>query len=404
MSKLLIIADDLTGAVDTGVQLAKRGVPTVVLPDVEDVPEAWQNEVVVMNTESRHATQCAAEEAVTLAVQIGRAHDVEHFYKKTDSTLRGNIGGELQALLRGSGAERLMFVPAFPRLGRTTEGGSQYVNGVELHKTEYAQDPLNPIQTSIVAELIRTQADADIHSVPGQDLASLSGGKDKGIYIFDCGTDGELQEIGSAVSHLGWTSAMAGSAGFADCLADLLGLIRSTRQSPVTLPVRILLVNGSLNPATAQQLLQFEKSGHPVQCIDSLDSQHVDEVVRAIETRSADCLVVSSTDTRSDRTNLPSQNPEAMLRFAENFGQMVAAIIERMDFQLMIVFGGDTLSGIARSLGCKSIVPLTEILPGIALSKMHGSNKEIFVISKAGGFGGEDTLLRLFQEIRRLQQ
>jgi len=82
MTKLLIIADDLTGAADTGVQLAKRGVSTLVLPSVTDFPDAWQYETVVVNTESRHASPGIAEEAVTAAVQIGRMHGVPHFYKK----------------------------------------------------------------------------------------------------------------------------------------------------------------------------------------------------------------------------------------------------------------------------------------------------------------------------------
>lgn len=404
MAKLLIIADDLTGAADTGVQLAKRGVPTLVLPSVTDVHDAWQYETVVVNTESRHASPGIAAEAVTAAVRIGQAHGVPHFYKKTDSTLRGNIGGELQALLHGSGAQRLVFVPAFPRLGHTTVGGIQYVHGVELQKTEYARDLLNPIHTSVVAELVQKQADAKIHSLAIQQLAALNNRCGDGIYIFDCGSDGELREISSAVSHLGWTKALAGSAGFADCLADLLVLARQPSPQPPLGPAsRILVVNGSMNPAAELQISRIEQLGYPVVYVDGLCARRIDETVRAIQMQSADCVVLSSTDIRVDRTNSSPQDSKTMLNFAENLGRVVATTIERADFQLMIVFGGDTYAGIARALQCTSIVPLMEIVPGVPLSKMYGGNKEIFAISKAGGFGDDDILPLLFREVRRLQ-
>ncbi len=404
MAKLLIIADDLTGAADTGVQLAKRGVPTVVLPSVADFHDAWQYETVVVNTESRHSSPGIAAEAVTAAVRIGQARGVQHFYKKTDSTLRGNIGGELQALLHGCGAQRLIFVPAFPRLGHTTVGGIQYVHEVELHKTEYARDLLNPINTSVVAELVHEQADAEIHSLAIRQLAALNNDCGDGIYIFDCGSDGELREISSAVSHLGWTKALAGSAGFADCLADLLTLARQPSSQPqFSLACRILVVNGSMNPAAALQISRIEQLGYPVVNVDGLCAQRIDETVRTIQMQPADCVVLSSTDIRVDRTNSPPQDSATMLNFAENLGRVAATAIERADFQLMIVFGGDTYAGIARALQCTSIVPQMEILPGVPLSKMYGGSKEIFAISKAGGFGGDDILPLLFREVRRMQ-
>ena len=114
MPRLLIIADDLTGAMDTGAQLAKQSGGTVVLPDVEGLERCGHCEAAVVNTETRHATPEAAAEAVTSAVRMGRSLGVTHFYKKTDSTLRGNVGIELQAVLSASGARRLVFVPSFP--------------------------------------------------------------------------------------------------------------------------------------------------------------------------------------------------------------------------------------------------------------------------------------------------
>lgn len=404
MAKLLIIADDLTGALDTGAQLAKHRVSTLVLPQAEDLDEAWRSEAVVINTESRHASPSSAGQAVASAVEIGQRHKVLHFYKKTDSTLRGNVGSELQALLRTCGAQRLMFVPAFPRLRRTTAGGVQFVDGVELHRTEYARDPLNPIRSSDIAQLVQTQTYAEVHKVLLRELPGLNEACRDGIYIFDCSTEGQLDEIGSTISRLGWTKALAGSAGFADRLADLLGLARKTSPAGLSLSRRVLVVNGSMSPTAARQVANFKHLGCPVIHLAAPCEQRTEEVIQTVKMQPSDCVVLTSTEVDGGRPSLSPQIQEAALSFAGNFGRAVAAVIEQVDFQLVIIFGGDTFAGIVRALDCKSIVPLAEILPGVALSKLCGRDREILAISKAGGFGGDDILPLLFREIRRLDR
>ena len=116
MKKLLVIADDLTGASDTGVQFAKKGIPVLVVTGIacELTALSADHQVVVVNTESRHLEAEEAGQRVTRVAELGIAAGVSHFYKKTDSTLRGNIGSELEALMVASGHSILAFIPAFP--------------------------------------------------------------------------------------------------------------------------------------------------------------------------------------------------------------------------------------------------------------------------------------------------
>ena len=72
------------------------------------------------------------------------------FYKKTDSALRGNIGAELSAALDGSGAGVLSFLPAFPRMNRTTAAGIHYIDGIPAAKSVFGQDPFNPVKESVL--------------------------------------------------------------------------------------------------------------------------------------------------------------------------------------------------------------------------------------------------------------
>src|SRR5262245_10463373 len=142
---LLVIADDLTGANDAGVQFALCGIRSIVFADskIEKLPPEYP--VVVVNTESRHLPPREAAERVRKVAEIGLAAGVQYFYKKTDSTLRGNIGAELEALRQTTGASFIPFIPALPDLGRTTREGTHYVHGIPIAETAFAKDPLNPI-------------------------------------------------------------------------------------------------------------------------------------------------------------------------------------------------------------------------------------------------------------------
>ena len=116
MTTLLILADDLTGALDTGVQIAQLQVNTQVrlYADPDTLRSAEEAEVLVIDTESRHLPPERAAELVSGLVREAAAQGVPYLYKKTDSVLRGNVGAELMAAAQAAGARPLPFVPAGP--------------------------------------------------------------------------------------------------------------------------------------------------------------------------------------------------------------------------------------------------------------------------------------------------
>ncbi len=141
MLRLLMIADDFTGALDTGVQLAAHGIPTQVVVGQADL-SACSSTVLVVDTETRHLPAAKAAKAVEELTRSAVENGVGCIYKKTDSALRGNIGAELAALLKASGARNLPFLPAFPQIGRTTEKGVHYINGVPVNESPFGIDLL----------------------------------------------------------------------------------------------------------------------------------------------------------------------------------------------------------------------------------------------------------------------
>ena len=99
MVKLLIIADDFTGALDTGIQFVNKGIATQVFtkkPEaIGDIDET--TEVLVIDSETRPMPAAKAYDAVKNITGWAKEIKIPVIFKKTDSALRGNIGSELQA-------------------------------------------------------------------------------------------------------------------------------------------------------------------------------------------------------------------------------------------------------------------------------------------------------------------
>ena len=96
--QLGIIADDLTGANDTGVQFARFGARTIVPLDLHDLASLRRRaDVLVLSTDSRGESPAVAAHRAKVAAQALKRARVPAVYKKIDSTFRGNIGAELAA-------------------------------------------------------------------------------------------------------------------------------------------------------------------------------------------------------------------------------------------------------------------------------------------------------------------
>jgi uncharacterized protein YgbK (DUF1537 family) len=258
MVKLLVLADDFTGALDTGVQFSARGIPTLVMVGDEiDFHRICKNmqtaaacgetpavpasngsdiQVIVVDLESRHIPAADAANKVADTVKQAIQSGVEYFYKKTDSTLRGNIGAELSALLEAGGSNRLAFVPAYPKTGRTTENGHQYVNGIPLHQTVFAKDPLDPINNSYIPAVIKAQSDCNVAlsklSQSDCNMDDEQSSQSPAIIVYDAKTDQDLLQIGRFLKRTDHLHVTAGCAGFAAVLPDLLGLLPNENTAP----------------------------------------------------------------------------------------------------------------------------------------------------------------------------
>src|SRR4051794_154480 len=147
-----VVADDLTGAADSGVQLARAGYRTAVAFHGAALPGDGGLDAVVADTDSRAADPGSARERVRDAVR--RLAGASIVLKKIDSTLRGPVAAEIGAALQASGRRVAIVAPAFPAAGRSTVHGVQLVDGEPVHRTSFAVDPVTPVREAYLPRLL----------------------------------------------------------------------------------------------------------------------------------------------------------------------------------------------------------------------------------------------------------
>ena len=411
MIQLLIIADDLTGAIDTGVQLAKQGIQTRVIPDPDsnypDLFNSSESSVLVVNTESRHTQPQEAEMRVEEIMSVAQEAGIKRYFKKTDSTLRGNIGAELDAFKKNVDQEFVGFIPAHPKLKRFTRKGRHFIDNTPLHETSFGSDPLEPVLQNDIKAILANQTALEINSI---DLNERQKVESADILVFDCESIDDLKEIADFLKSRNCADAIAGSAAMVELLPERYTLDRvKTRVSDVHSPA--LMINGSLNNISREQVRYVADQGFTTY---SIPPEWLRNPVTEQHLHSHDLFLNITSALRQKQhviltsTSLTSQHPktsETDLKYDEiprNLGLIIKAILKNTGITSLIVFGGDTLMGIMEVLQCSYMEPQTEILPGVALSLTEMDGKKLTVITKPGGYGEKDVIITIFDYLNKL--
>ena len=406
MISLLMIADDFTGALDTGVQFAASGVKTrvVVGADVKLAARAGDVQVLVVDAETRHLAPELAYAAVEGLTRQAVALGVEYIYKKTDSALRGNIGAELAALLEASGRRQLAFLPAYPRVGRTVEGGVLLVDGVPVAESVFGRDPFEPVEHSGLAEIIGAQRDVPVHLSPAL-KGDAPAPEEDGILVFDGASDRELAETGRRLLKAGKLHIMAGCAGFGAVLPQLLGLAADHPPAPPALDRRLLVVCGSVNPITVAQLDTAQRAGvarwqmTPEQKLqaDYWQTPRGREELTALQGNVArhDPFIIDTNDPQGSSATQDYAREHGIdldgirLGISRTVGYLVSRLFPDPHVGTILITGGDTLLQCMGYMGVDQVDPVCELSPGVVLSRVtyHGITR--CVLTKSGGFGQE---------------
>lgn len=410
MIQILMIADDFTGALDTGVQLASTGAKTrVITSSPSNLRENCRDaEVLVVDAETRHLPQQEAFDVVKGIVRQAIQMGIPHIYKKTDSALRGNIGAELEAVMQASGEKQLPFVPAFPQIGRTTLGGTHYIEGVPVAESVFGQDPFEPVRHSRISDLIAEQSRLPVYNAaPGQRLSS----SEEGILVYDAERIEDLDLTGKMLAEIGKVHILAGCAGFGAILPGLLGIGNGSLASCPPLSERLLVVCGSVNPITLAQLDEAERAGFLRFRLTSEQKLEVGywqsekgtadlEQLRALLEKHPKMIIDVNEPNGCDQTSAYARQHQMELsqirvRISQAIGNIVSGLFSSPALGTLLVTGGDTLLQCMETMGVKEMEPVCELASGVVLSRFTYNGYTRQVISKSGGFGSPTLFVEL---------
>ncbi len=419
--KLVVIADDFTGSNDTGVQFSKKNLKTVVVSNLNSLDEALNNcDVLVVDTESRFDSKDNAYDKIYRVGKFANRNNVDYVYKKLDSTFRGNIGSEIASTMDAMNINLAIVAPAFPVAGRKTKDGNVYVHNILLEKTEISKDPKNPVTKSFVPEIIAEQSDknTDIISrelvLKGKDVLNkeIVRLRDSGaqIIVIDAITNEDLKIIAEGIALIKERTLMVGSAGLAEFLTDALKL-RNTDKS-------FVVIIGSVSDITRKQAnyaVEKSKLKEVIINIENIfnsdrenEKDRIIMEVNKLAQQNNDIVLRSTKNTEDVKKALDIGKKYKMSGFevsetiAMFIGEVTKEILNSTNLEGLMLTGGDIAIKTANMLGVSGTRIENEILPGIPYGYfIHDTFGDIPIVTKAGGFGEEDAIVKIINYLRK---
>jgi uncharacterized protein YgbK (DUF1537 family) len=422
MDKIVIIADDLTGAADTGVQFCHFFEETVLLPYHQlahgfeaILPSASQ--ALSIYTSSRAMDACAASDRVTsVGHQLSTSKSI-WIYKKVDSCLRGNLGVEIEAVMDTLGYESSFIAPAFPEMGRTTVNDIHQVHGTPVSETEISRDPVTPVTDSHLSRIIAAQSCYPVGHVAlnflNADEAGLQVEIERQIrlgvkhVVFDTTSQGHLDRIARLIFSSERRILPVGSAGLATSLGRLLPQKPAAKKRvwPASEKRNHMLVCGTASEVTKLQIKNLIETYAYEEVIleaeilgDQNQRNAVLKKVPSVRSKLCKKNVVIRIDWPQNDDGTFKQNER--LRKAESIAHglelFVASVLKETEPDFVFATGGDTAEAVLNAVQAGGIQIFGEVVTGMVQGKILGGLKNgLPIVTKAGAFGNKEALVVL---------
>ena len=440
------VADDLTGATTTGVLLARSKARTAVFFN-EEAAEKGEGvdelDAILISSNSRALPANEAYEKVKSATCALKRMGVQYFSKRIDTTLRGGVGVEIDAMMDQVGDDCVaVVVPAMPQSRRILVGGYSVIDGVALINTPVAQDVRTPVRENYIPRLLEGQTRRQVKLVTldkvlqGEEAIrdALKEARDAGgeVIVVDGITIEDVEEIAKACIELKWNVVAVDPGPFTSKLAYYRNLIKE--EEPNLPPEAdeegktVLIAAGSATPVTKKQMevlcqdpRHVRISVDPVKFIEGGDTA-LDEAFRAVHI--AEDLLKSDNPPRAilfetalhgELLNLDEEDNKrhyaggmSANRINAGLGTIISQLLEicgREKIAGLYTTGGDTMVNVCYQLGVECIEVMDYVIPQTDIGRLVGSYDGLPSVGKGGLTGNDNTACdiveRLFRESAR---
>lgn len=425
-----IIADDLTGANDTALQFHLRGANTQILLSDEIEPlniagtQTW-----AISTESRNVTPHEAYEKVKhIAKMFTEVLKPDYFYKKIDSTVRGNIAVESLGLLEVLEWDAVVIIPAFPSEGRVTVGGYHLLKGVPIERTEMARDPHSPISDSYLPNLLKSQLPEEFHSmVATLGLSTVMKGagpilrelnelikNGKKLIVADAVSTTDIEQLVLAIDKSEYKILPAGTAAAARAFSNIWFADIDMQQIKKSMPeLPKFIVSGSATQITANQIERLEQGDEfdentlvinldLLTVLGGVKEELVDRIVSNLAENNI--VVVHTSNLIKNFDGFSDESLRAELTKAELAGvitdflsELTRQVVAKKEV-ILITLGGETSYKCCAEINAMQLQLIDEVAPAIALCLDHNAQ---WIVTKSGNLGGVNTLIDILRYFDR---
>lgn len=420
-----IIADDLTGANDTALQFHLRGSNTQILLDYEGYLQNIKNaQTWAISTETRNVEPEVAYNKVKSATKTFiEKLNLEFFYKKIDSTLRGNIALETLAMLEVLNWDAAIIIPAFPSEGRITVGGYHLLKGVPIERTEFARDVHFPIFESHIPTLLQSQLSNDKKDLVGLiELSTIMNGagpilfkinelvaQGKKLIIADSVSITDIEQVVLAINKSDYNILPAGSAACAQVFGNIWLPEMKNQLIPKTIPeLPKLIVSGSGTLITATQIKKlsdsddFENTYFINLDLKTILGGITEELTnRIVNNLGQSNIVVVNTSYllkdfdgfSDDCLNAGLTKQKLASQITDFLAELTKVVVSKRDV-ILITLGGETSYKCCHAIDSLQLQLVDEVAPSIALSIDH---KAQWIVAKSGNLGTTNTLIDILK-------
>jgi 3-dehydrotetronate 4-kinase len=415
------VADDLTGATDLSLMLAREGMRTV---QVVGVPEQdfdfgdAQAVVVALKSRTIPADEAVQQSrAAAEALLAAGAEQIVFKYCSTfDSTPQGNIGPVAEALLDLVGEPLTIACPAFPANKRTIYKGHLFVGEQLLSDSPMKDHPLTPMRDANLVRVLQAQTGLPVglvaHDVVRQGAAAIAWAfkdalaRGERMLIVDAITDDDLREIGSAAAGM---KLITGGSGIA------IGLPENFRrmdklpepESGTTFDApdgKAVILAGSCSAATRRQIRVAVEAGIQAFKIDPVDINSGEISIEGVLAWMRDVqgipLVYSSAEPDEVRNAQQILGRERAGTIVEHFLAELAMRLRDQGYRRFLIAGGETSGAVVTALGVKALRIGPEIDPGVPWTRSLGDAEPLALALKSGNFGADDFFIKAWELLR----
>ncbi len=398
LNELLIIADDLTGAMDVGAEFMACCDKIIVKVDgleLHDVAGA----LIINNSNTRRASPGEAIKRIDSLFSTMKAKP-KVILKKIDSAFRGNIGEESSVMMKALDIPIAFCIPSMPDWGRYTIHGGQYVGNKPITEL-YKQDAVGEeIRSHLAADNIRLDDNTRLIASDLQNLHKIAhsfryepGGGRRLFVVLDSRSHNQIVQLLESIFTCFPLACylLLGSQGLAKGLASFYPDVKQRHVHLETMDKSkpVLVINGSLTDTAKRQIMRLLAET----CCCNICSP---SAINHNGFKLSPITVLSSTAVNGTANCIKSSNYNA---FCVN----AAGIIEQTDSRRIAIIGGDTACKICRLLGIHTLELRYQVAPlvEVALAKARGG-KEYIIATKGGTIGNEDTIKDMVRALRSL--